>query len=133
MGTTAGSFERPRSLGAALGLLGRSEPRWTVLAGGTDIYPALANEATWGAPAPRDVLDITAVEELAQIDEYDDAYRIGCLVTWTQLVRSALPGWFEGLPRTKPRTSGGRSSTGARFPTGPRAPAGGWAGGLPGG
>jgi CO/xanthine dehydrogenase FAD-binding subunit len=84
-------------LGDALGLLSRSGPRWTVLAGGTDVYPTLTNESAWGAPAPRDVLDITAIEELARIDEHADAYRIGCLVTWNQLTRSELPGWFAAL------------------------------------
>ena len=97
MAATAARFERPRSLGDALDLLGRSGPHWTVLAGGTDVYPTLTNEATWGAPAARDVLDVTAIEELAQLEEYADAYRIGCLVTWSELVRSELPGWFEGL------------------------------------
>ena len=43
-------YERPDNLDAALTMLtGRS---WTILAGGTDIYPAATEAFAWGRPAP---------------------------------------------------------------------------------
>ncbi len=98
------SYERPESLEAALAIL--PDRDWTILAGGTDIYPAMAEAFAWGRPAPDHVLDVTAIAGLGAIEETPDAYRIGCLVTWTRIVESGLPGWFQCL-RLAAREVGG--------------------------
>lgn len=89
------AYERPESLLAALEIL--PERPWTVLAGGTDIYPAATDAFAWGRPAPADILDVTALAELSSIEEMATVYRIGCLVTWTAMIEADLPGWFDCL------------------------------------
>jgi CO/xanthine dehydrogenase FAD-binding subunit len=92
---TARSYERPESLAAALDLLPRRE--WTILAGGTDVYPAAAEAFAWGRPGPAHVLDVSAIAGLGAIEETADAFRIGCLATWQRIVDSDLPDWFRCL------------------------------------
>jgi CO/xanthine dehydrogenase FAD-binding subunit len=64
----------------------------TVLAGGTDFYPARV-----GRPLDEDMLDITAIEGLRAITGDEAGYRIGALTTWTDLRDADLPPWFDGL------------------------------------
>lgn len=85
-----GSYSRPSELGQALDALAAG-PR-IIVAGGTDYYPARV-----GKPLDDDVLDITALEELRAIADERSQVRIGALVTWSDLVRSSLPAWFDGL------------------------------------
>jgi CO/xanthine dehydrogenase FAD-binding subunit len=89
------SYERPKTLAAALEML--PDRDWTILAGGTDIYPAATEAFAWGRPAPDHILDLTAIDGLDTIEETPDAFRIGCLVTWTALIEAALPDWFACL------------------------------------
>ena len=51
----------------------------TVLAGGTDVYPAKAARVGWGDMRHPDVLDITAVPGLRGISEDGDGCRFGAL------------------------------------------------------
>ncbi len=88
-------YERPNSLDTALEIL--SQGHWTILAGGTDIFPAAAEAFAWGRPAPDCILDISAIERLKKIEERAHSYRIGSLVTWTQLMNADLPNWFQCL------------------------------------
>jgi CO/xanthine dehydrogenase FAD-binding subunit len=83
-------YQQPTSLAAALAL--RSEGAWSVLAGGTDFYPARLDR-----PVHEDVLDISRIDALRQIEEHTDHFRIGALVTWSQLVHARLPSYFEML------------------------------------
>ena len=72
----------------------------SVIAGGTDWYPALGD-----APAPGDVLDITRLPGFRGItragagggDGDGAGWRIGAATTWTELARAGLPGCFAGL------------------------------------
>jgi CO/xanthine dehydrogenase FAD-binding subunit len=64
----------------------------TVLAGGTDFYPARV-----GQPLDHDVLDITSVAGLRNIADEGDRWTVGALVTWTDLLGADLPGCFDGL------------------------------------
>ena len=89
------TYERPESLKAALDLLPKRP--WTLLAGGTDVYPAATEAFAWGRAGPAHVLDLTAVDGLSSIEEKADAFRIGCLVTWTGLIEAGLPNWFDCL------------------------------------
>jgi N-methylhydantoinase B len=94
MGATM-SYHRPRSLEEALAL--RAARDVAVIAGGTDIYPALAAKRGWGDPTQPAMLDISAIPGLARIEETEAGWRIGCLVTWTRLIHAPLPPLFDGL------------------------------------
>ena len=73
----------------------------TVVAGGTDYYPARV-----GRPLDDDVLDVTGIESLRQIEDLGDRYRIGALVTWTQTIETPLPPMFDGLKRAAREVGG---------------------------
>ncbi len=86
-----GRYERPDSLDAAIEL--QRSGRWTVLAGGTDHYPARV-----GDRVEEDVLDLSGITSLRGISETTDGgWRIGATTTWTDIVRAALPSAFDGL------------------------------------
>jgi len=85
-----GSYLRPASLDAALAAL-RAGPR-TLLAGGTDIYPARV-----GRWADDDILDVSGIADLRAITVADGVCRIPALATWTDLIRADLPARFDGL------------------------------------
>ena len=93
------SYLRPTSLDEALAALADG-PR-TMLAGGTDIYPARV-----GRWVDDDILDVTALAELRAIAVSDDVIRIPALATWTDVIRAELPPAFDGL-KTAARAVGG--------------------------
>ena len=93
------SYWRPDLVAEALEALATA-PR-TVLAGGTDHYPARV-----GKPSEEDILDITALAALRGVEEHDDHWRLGALTTWSTLARADLPPWFAGL-RLAAREVGG--------------------------
>lgn len=86
------AYLRPTSIDAALQALA-SRPL-TVLAGGTDFYPARV-----GRPLDDDVLDITAIAGLRGIEAHGDHWRIGATTTWRDLMKSDTPPLFDGLKR----------------------------------
>lgn len=86
------AYLRPTSIDQALQALARRQ--LTVLAGGTDFYPARV-----GRPLDDDVLDITAVAGLRGIEERADHWRIGATTTWRELADSEMPPLFDGLKR----------------------------------
>ena len=92
-------YLRPTSLDEALAAL--AEQPWTMLAGGTDVYPANV-----GRPIVEDVLDVTGLPDLRSIAVDDAAVRIPALATWTDLVRADLPPAFDGL-KAAARSIGG--------------------------
>jgi len=83
-------YLRPERLEEALDAL--SSRGLTVLAGGTDFYPARV-----GRPLDEDVLDITALAELRGIRDRGDHWSLGAGVTWSALREAALPPCFDGL------------------------------------
>jgi CO/xanthine dehydrogenase FAD-binding subunit len=87
-------YLRPAGLSEALGALA-AQP-YTVLAGGTDYYPARV-----GKPLADAVLDISAIAELRGIREQRDSagthWRIGATTTWSDLIAAELPPLFDGL------------------------------------
>ncbi|MCX7274709.1 MAG: FAD binding domain-containing protein [Burkholderiales bacterium] len=93
-GSCQQSFQRAGSLEGALATLALGPV--TVLAGGTDLYPALASHRA-GSP----MLDISALAPLRAITRVDGAtapaLRLGALTTWSVLARGALPGWARAL------------------------------------
>lgn len=83
-------YARPTRLEDALRLLARGGR--TVLAGGTDFYPARL-----GKPLPQQVLDITALPELRGIRERADHWRIGAATRWAEIAQAKLPPLFDCL------------------------------------
>lgn len=68
----------------------------TILAGGTDVYPAKAARVGWGDMRHSDVLDISAINGLRGISEEQGKLRFGALTTWTDLIHAVLPPAFAG-------------------------------------
>jgi CO/xanthine dehydrogenase FAD-binding subunit len=93
-------YLRPTDLDVALRAL--KGGRLAVLAGGTDFYPACV-----GRPLPQDILDITALTALRGVREESSGFRIGALTTWSELLATPLPPWFDGL-KLAAREVGGR-------------------------
>lgn len=98
------AYRRPTHLTEALALLAESPA--LLLAGGTDIYPARAAAEAWMRPADRPLLDLSALPELAGIEDRGDHHRIGALVTWAALRDAALPPWFDALRRAAAQVGG---------------------------
>jgi N-methylhydantoinase B len=91
------AYFRPSSLAAALAI--RARQPVTVLAGGTDIYPARANRVGWGDMRRDDILDIGAIAELKGIAEEPGRIRFGALATWDEMRRAPLPPAFAGYQK----------------------------------
>lgn len=85
-----GAYFRPTKLSEATFAL--ASGRLSILAGGTDFFPARVGRAV-----AEDVLDITALRDLRGIEPDGAGFRIGALTTWTDLIRADLPPWFDGL------------------------------------
>jgi CO/xanthine dehydrogenase FAD-binding subunit len=94
-----GEYLRPDGLSDALAALRRPH---TVLAGGTDFYPARV-----GRPVDEDVLDITAIAALRGISAGAGGWRLGATTTWSELLDADLPPLFDGLKQAA-REVGGR-------------------------
>ena len=84
------SYHRPTDLASALSLA--SEAPQVVIAGGTDVFPAMQQGQGFNS-----VLDLTAVPELCGIEQSDSGIRIGAAARWSDLVRADLPTAFDGL------------------------------------
>jgi CO/xanthine dehydrogenase FAD-binding subunit len=84
-----GLYLRPTELAVALAAL--AERPFTVLAGGTDVFPAQV-----GKPLAGDILDLSKIEGLRGISECDDHFRLGATTTWSDLIAAPLPDWFDG-------------------------------------
>ena len=84
------AYLRPTSTAEAVTAL--KSNAYTVLAGGTDFYPMHV-----GKPCRDDVLDITAILGLKGIREADGGWRIGATTTWSELLTTPLPAWFDGV------------------------------------
>ncbi|MBZ0215754.1 MAG: xanthine dehydrogenase family protein subunit M [Fimbriimonadaceae bacterium] len=88
-------YYRPSTLREALDQ--RAKYPLKVLAGGTDVIPMHTTHSAWHGSTPPDIVDISAISELRQIDEEDDQWRLGALTTWSQLIDANLPGYFDGI------------------------------------
>jgi len=93
------AYARPTRVDEALKVL--AQGGYTVLAGGTDHYPARV-----GRTPQEDILDLTAIRELRGIAERRDHWRIGATTTWTGLIEAKLPPLFDCL-RLAAREIGG--------------------------
>ena len=84
------SYLRPAELSQALDALGATP--LTIVAGGTDFYPARVGRAL-----DDDVLDITDIAALRGIGLDGEHFRIGALARWSELIAADLPPCFDGL------------------------------------
>jgi N-methylhydantoinase B len=91
------AYFRPSSLAEALQI--RARQPVTVLAGGTDVYPARAARVGWGDLRRDDILDISAIGELQGISEQEGRIRFGALTTWDEMRRAPLPPAFAGYQK----------------------------------
>ena len=67
------TYEKPHTLDVALDMLASGS--WTVLSGGTDVFPGLTDAQAWGRPGPQRILDISGIGELGGIEIRDDEVR----------------------------------------------------------
>lgn len=84
------SYACPTELSVALQIA--AEGGGKVIAGGTDVYPALRQ-----GQRPTQFLDVTRIRGLSDIVQNADGFRIGAGVTWTQIIKADLPPAFDGL------------------------------------
>jgi CO/xanthine dehydrogenase FAD-binding subunit len=84
------AYLRPAKLEEALEALA-ARPM-TVLAGGTDHYPARV-----GRDPEEDILDLTALAPLRGITRERKGWRIGATTTWTEVIEAPLPPLFDAL------------------------------------
>lgn len=94
------AYARPSRIDDALELLARGGQ--TLLAGGTDFYPARV-----GKPLPSRVLDLGGLRELRGITEEPGHWRIGAMTTWSELIEAKLSPLFDCL-KMAAREIGGR-------------------------
>jgi CO/xanthine dehydrogenase FAD-binding subunit len=85
-----GLYLRPTTLEGALALL--AERTRTVLAGGTDHFPARVT-----ATPDEDILDISALPGLRAIERRGAHWVVPCQATWRDLIATPLPPAFDGL------------------------------------
>lgn len=83
-------YFRPETLDEAVHVLARSGGQ--ILAGGTDVFPALGDRPLSGS-----VVDISGLHELKGVVAEEGYFRIGGLTTWTELAKTPLPRCFDGL------------------------------------
>lgn len=91
----AGSYVQPESLNEAIDIM--SGQVMTVIAGGTDVFPAKTNALAWGQYEETNLVDISRISGLDEISISEDNVRLGPLVTWTQLIETELPPELEAL------------------------------------
>ncbi len=85
-----GTYLRPLDLEETLAALAATP--MTILAGGTDFYPARV-----GRPVLENLVDVTRISGLRGITETAEAWRIGATTTWTDLIQVPLPDCFRTL------------------------------------
>jgi CO/xanthine dehydrogenase FAD-binding subunit len=85
-----GTYLRPLDLEETLAAFAAAP--LTILAGGTDFYPAHV-----GKPVLKNLVDVTRIVALRGITESENTWRIGATTTWTDLIRAPLPNYFRAL------------------------------------
>ena len=84
-------YLRPQTLDEAVAAL-QAHPALRIIAGGTDLYPALGDHVQH-----TDLLDITGLSGLQDITVTGDGLRIGALATWTDLQNAHLGNAYKAL------------------------------------
>jgi CO/xanthine dehydrogenase FAD-binding subunit len=81
---------RPESLAEATDLL--AARGYTILSGGTDVFPALVDR-----PPPAAMLDLSRLDDIRGITSQDGTIRIGGAATWSEIMEAPLPRAFDAL------------------------------------
>jgi CO/xanthine dehydrogenase FAD-binding subunit len=81
---------RPASLTEATNLLAARD--YTILSGGTDVFPALVDR-----PPPAAMLDLSRLDDIRGITSQDGTIRIGGATTWSEIIAAPLPRAFDAL------------------------------------
>jgi CO/xanthine dehydrogenase FAD-binding subunit len=110
-----GLYLRPKTVDDALTALADPKlnppnaktDRLTVLAGGTDFYPAQTARRAWLEKSPQNVLDIWGIDALRRIRSSSEGTTFGALATWTDIAEAELAPAFDALRRAA-RDVGGR-------------------------
>lgn len=98
-GGRMGAYLRPATLQAAVAAL--AARRWTVLAGGTDHYPARGDTLP-----DEDIIDIAGLPGQRDIVAGDDHVLIPCGATWSGLIATPLPAQFDALKQAAAQVGG---------------------------
>lgn len=83
-------YFRPNSLQDALNVL--ADTHATILAGGTDVFPALGDRLLSGP-----VLDISGLADIRGIQFTAEYIVFGARTTWSEVLAAPLPRGFDGL------------------------------------
>ena len=83
-------YLRPATVEEAVAALGAR--RSTVVAGGTDLFPARV-----GRPCDDALVDISGLAGLRGVAETERGWRFGALATWRDVLCADLPPLFDGL------------------------------------
>ncbi|HZY12549.1 MAG TPA: FAD binding domain-containing protein [Beijerinckiaceae bacterium] len=81
---------RPDSLKEATDLLAARD--YTILCGGTDVFPALVDRRP-----PAAMLDVSGLAEIRGIAAQDGAIHIGGATTWSEIIAAPLPPALDAL------------------------------------
>ncbi len=84
------TYHCPTELNSALQLI--SQHQSTVIAGGTDVFPAEKQGHT-----PETLFDVTRIDGFRDITQSARQIRIGAATTWTQIIQADLPPAFDAL------------------------------------
>lgn len=63
-----------------------------LVAGGTDLYPALGDR-----PMRNGLIDVSKISALLPVEAMEEAWRIGAACRWSDLIKAPLPPCFDGL------------------------------------
>lgn len=83
-------YFQPETIEDVLDLVVRNGAR--VVAGGTDLYPALGDRLP-----DFDLVDLGRIDGLRGIGQCPEGWLIGAATTWSDLLDADLPGGFDGL------------------------------------
>jgi CO/xanthine dehydrogenase FAD-binding subunit len=81
---------RPATLAEATNLLAARD--YTILSGGTDVFPALVDRSP-----PAAMLDLSGLDDIRGITSRDGTIRIGGATTWSEIIAAPLPRAFDAL------------------------------------
>lgn len=83
-------YLRPHTIEDALDIVSRKGAR--IVAGGTDLYPALGDR-----PPDFDFVDLGRIEGLGEIGQCPEGWLFGARTTWSDILKADLPPAFAGL------------------------------------
>jgi len=87
------SYARPHSVDEALDYMRDGDV--TILAGGTDVYPAMVDRVE-----KRNILDTSSIKALGGISSDGKHWRLGGGATWTDVINADLPPVFDALKQS---------------------------------